>query len=640
MTASRLLFLVLLGSAVHTAARADAPPIRDFVRDSLFNTVTLSPTGTYLAVSVPEGDKTILGVLRTADKSIVSKWDFGEKRHVMSVVWVGEERFLVYVARKVGSFDFLVGTPDIFVTNADGTQRGEISLGGTYGLVDVIRDDPRRILVQRTIDKPMLFRMDTFSGRTQNFAAAPLFTGGFALDNDLRVRFAFGADIDEKYMTLEWDEESQRWNEFHRQRDFSDGMRVPLQFTADNRKMYMFVSDEGEPRRLVRYDVASGAMEELHRHPHVDMGGLVTTADGRDAFAVNYMLGKPAIHYFDPEHPEARLRRGLEAAFPDHHIAIGSRSWDGRLLLVYAYSDVDPGSMYLVDSSTMQATFMLAQRPWVDPEKMAPMRPVQFTARDGQLLHGYLTLPPNSEGRDLPMIVNPHGGPHGPRDRWGYNSEVQLLASRGYAVLQVDFRGSGGYGQRFERIGYRRWGVEMQDDLTDATHWAIEQGIADPERICIYGASYGGYAALMGVVREPDLYQCSIGYVGVYSLPMMRSRGDIPRSDFGRRYLDRALGNDSDDLRARSPAFHAERIKVPVMLVHGRRDERVPIHQFYAMEKALKQAGKTPVTVMENKEGHGFQDVDNNVNLYTRMFEFLEQHIGPRSTASAEQMAP
>jgi dienelactone hydrolase len=639
MTASRPLLFVLL-ALLGMPAQADVPPVRDYVRHAMFNTVTLSPTGTYLAVSVPEEDKTILGVLRTADKSIVSKWDFGAGRHVDRVVWVGEERFLVYVSRKVGSLDFRIGTPDIFVTNADGTQRRELSLGGTYRLVDVMREDPRRILVQRTIDKPMLFRMDVFSGRTQNYADAPLHQGGFALDNELRVRYAFGTDIDGNFQTWQWDDAEGSWSLYHRQEDFSSGMRMPLRFDRDNRYLYMYVSDAGEPQRLVRYDPESGAMEELHGHPHVDMEGLLTASDGKDAFGVSYMPGLPRYHYFDPEHPEARLLRSLEAAFPDHHVTITSRTWDGRLALVYAYSDVDPGSTYLFDTESKQATFMLAQRPWIDPEKMSPMRPVQISARDGTLLHGYLTVPRQANGEGMPLIVNPHGGPHGPRDRWGFNWEVQLLASRGYAVLQVDFRGSGGYGQRFERSGYLRWGVEMQDDVTDATQWAIDQGIADPARICIYGGSYGGYAALMAVVREPDLYACSIGYVGVYSLPMMRTRGDIPRSDSGRRYLNRAVGTDGADLRARSPAYHAERIKAPVMLVHGRRDERVPIHQFYAMEKALKEAGKPPLTLVENREGHGFFDVDNRENLYTRMFAFLEQHIGPRTRAAADQMAP
>ena len=173
---------------------------------------------------------------------------------------------------------------------------------------------------------------------------------------------------------------------------------------------------------------------------------------------------------------------------------------------------------------------------WIKPEEMSPMKPIVVKARDGLPLHGYITIPKNSNGKNLPLIINPHGGPHGPRDEWGFNPEVQLFANRGYAVLQINYRCSCGYGNAFEGMGYRKWGTTMQDDLTDSVKWAIAQGIADPDRVCIYGASYGGYAALMSVVREPDLYRCTVGYVGVYDLDAQRD-ADFMGHESGRNYL-------------------------------------------------------------------------------------------------------
>lgn len=226
------------------------------------------------------------------------------------------------------------------------------------------------------------------------------------------------------------------------------------------------------------------------------------------------------------------------------------------------------------------------------------------------------------------LVVYPHGGPHGPRDFWRFDQDAQMLASRGYAVLQLNFRGSGGYGREFMYSGYRKWGLEMQDDLTDATNWAIESGLADAKRICIYGASYGGYASLMGIVKEPDLYQCAIGYVGVYSLPMMFEEGDITDSQFGINYLNQALGTDQEDLKRRSLAYNVDKIKAAVFLVHGAKDERVPIEQAQFLMRQLDKRGYPYELMIKEKEGHGFYKEEHRLELYERMLTFLEKHIG------------
>lgn len=263
------------------------------------------------------------------------------------------------------------------------------------------------------------------------------------------------------------------------------------------------------------------------------------------------------------------------------------------------------------------------------------MKPISLKARDGTTLHGYITIPRRSDGRNLPLVLHPHGGPHGPRDVWGFNPEVQFLASRGYAVLQVNFRGSGGYGNAFERMGYRKWGTAMVDDMTDAVRWAVSQGIADPDRICTYGASYGGYAALQSVVRESELYKCAIGYVGIYSLPLWMKDGDIPKRESGRHYLNQVMPETLAEQQAQSAAYNVDRINVPVMLVHGAKDERVPISQYRLLVDRLAKAGKPPeVTIVEAKEGHGFYDVDNNVKLYSAMQAFLDKHIGDRRSVA------
>jgi dipeptidyl aminopeptidase/acylaminoacyl peptidase len=273
--------------------------------------------------------------------------------------------------------------------------------------------------------------------------------------------------------------------------------------------------------------------------------------------------------------------------------------------------------------------------PQIDPARMAKIVPFSFKARDGLTLYGYMTMPRDG-GKNLPAIINPHGGPIGIRDDWGFNGEAQLLASRGYLVVQLNYRGSGGYGQAFEDRGHGEWGAKMQDDLTDATRWVAAQGYADPSRICIYGGSYGGYASLMAVAREPDLYKCAVGYAGVYDLEMMYHKGDVSSRESGKRYLRRTIGTDESQLHARSPAFLADRIKAPVFLAAGLKDERAPPEQTAAMRDALKAAGHpAEEVILEPNEMHGFYAEDAQFNLYTKMLGFFDKYIGPAAHAAA-----
>lgn len=267
--------------------------------------------------------------------------------------------------------------------------------------------------------------------------------------------------------------------------------------------------------------------------------------------------------------------------------------------------------------------------PWIKPVQMAQMAPITVAARDGLALHGYLTSPPGQQGaNNLPLVVFVHRGPYGIRDHWRFDPYVQMLTSRGYAVLQVNYRGSGGYGYDFERNGFREWGGRMQDDVTDATRWAVAQGVADPRRVCIFGGSYGGYAALEGVVKKPDLYRCAIGYVGIYDLRPMYTCGDIPQSEFGENYLKMVLGEDESVLWDRSPIAHLDRLKAKVMLVVGGSGARVPPVQGENLNAALDKAHIQHEWLYQRTEGHGFYDEKNVVGLFEKIAAFLDRNIG------------
>jgi dipeptidyl aminopeptidase/acylaminoacyl peptidase len=618
-------------AAVPASAPPPQLPIEDFFRDPEFQSARLSPDGTHLAMTVPRGDRTVMTVLRIADRSVIGTWDYGRERHIQDVVWVNPGRLMFRVGIKTGRFDFQVGASDLYASNIDGSRRIDIPNGAFFDLVHLNPADPDSVIVQRTIDQPFLYRLNVNTGRTTTIASAPLVGGGFLLDHDMKVRYAIGTDKDLGVLTLQRDGDG--WKTLHRAPD-GEATLQPMMFADDGRRVYFQVSEDGKPEQTVLIDPATQAREPLSANPRVSPAGALISSDGRTLLALRYDDGRAQYDFVAPGHPETAVYRGLVAAFPDHDVEFLDASADGRLVLLRAYSDRDPGQSYLFDRQTGKATFLFAGMDWIKPEQMAPVRPISLRARDGLMLHGYLTLPAGRPERALPLVVNVHGGPHGVRDRWEFSPESQLLANRGYAVLQLNFRGSGGYGNAFQLAGYRQWGGTMQDDLTDAVAWAVGEGIADPRRICIYGGSYGGYAALMSPIREPTLYRCAVGYVGIYSLPMMFERGDVSERDTGQVFQRRILPEDRAQQIAWSPAYHADKLQLPVMLVHGAQDARVPVQQMEFLVKQMQAAGRAPEDVLvAPREGHGFRDLENNVQLYTRLLAFLDRHIGAEASA-------
>jgi len=275
----------------------------------------------------------------------------------------------------------------------------------------------------------------------------------------------------------------------------------------------------------------------------------------------------------------------------------------------------------------MKLEYLVSQKNWLDPELMAEVRPISFTSRDGKTIHGYLTLPNNLEAKNLPLVVNPHGGPHGPRDWWGFDPQNQLIASQGAAVLQINFRGSGGYGKNFEHLGHQKWGTDIQYDIIDGTKYVIEQGLVDKDRICIAGGSFGGYSALMAPTLAPDMFKCAIGFAGVYDLPLMFKEGDVQSRRAGGRYLEQVLGEDTKVLKSMSPTHNVDKLKTKILLVHGGDDERAPIEQFEALEDALNERNYPYQKLVMDDEGHGFYNDEHQAKYYGEMLSFLKENL-------------
>ncbi|MBD7989005.1 S9 family peptidase [Luteimonas sp. Sa2BVA3] len=648
-----LALAAVLAFGLGPARAAPGIDLDAYVRKDSFVDIKLSPTGEYYAATVPLEDQMGLVIIRTSDNQISTALRMGKNTHFADFDWITDERVILSLAEKFGMLDAPQLTGELYALDADGSDKqlliGWRVTGSGTGtriqtqrpdrvaafLIDPLLEDPRHSLVstERFALDPYTRaeRLDIYTGRRTLVAIGPIRNARFTTDNAGTVRFAHGAGHDIVNKLYYRAGEGADWVLVNDE-SVSGHSEWPVGFSADNRIAYLTVEQPEGPNHIVAYDVATGERTKVLADGTGDP--TVLHAPGtRVPVGALFLDGKPRTAFFDPQSEHARLYRSLEAAFEGHAVYITSSTADGRKVLLQTWSDRNPGDFYIYDTVEKKAAHVVARRQWFDPADMAERRPVSFAARDGLELHGFVTIPAGSDGRNLPMVVLPHGGPYGVFDTWGFETEAQMLAAAGYAVMQVNFRGSGSRGRAFEQAGAREWGGRMQDDVTDATRWAIAEGIADASRICIYGSSYGGYAAMMGAAREPSLYRCAAGNVGVYDLPTMHTHGDIQQRGSGQTYLREWIG-ERDGLAAVSPNRMADRIKVPVFLAAGGKDERAPIEHSRMMERALVAAGVPVETAWFPTEGHGYYDDANRREYYTRLLAFLGKHLGGRTAAT------
>lgn len=653
-----LLLTPVIGHAqtpVSAKPASESYNIGDFIRDDRFVTVKISPKGTYVAATIPlsDGDKTVMVILKPGQKEPYGHVTLKEyNTHVADFWWVSDERLLFTIGERAGGLEQPVSYGEIWGTNADGSKQGIVagarikgasrsSSGKARGesasiqIVDTLIDNDDEVLVAVTpfasgeIPFTTLERMNVFSGNRKPVARAPVRGASFLTDFDGQARFASGLNREFKSALYYRKDDKSEWQLINDESATGKTMSA-LGFSADNKTAYVQAEESEGPDSLRAFDVATETMTPLFRDDVVEPAALLRAVGKRYPIGVTFWGGRrPRFEYFDADSADAKLHQALQSKFDGDVVVPTSATVDGHYVLLEVTSDRNPGELYIFDTQAKKITPFMNRADWLDRSRLGKIQTSYFKSRDGVDIDVILTTPAGSDGKNMPLIVHPHGGPFGVQDFWGYDRDVQMMAAHGYAVLQVNFRGSGGYGKQFRELGQKQWGLTMQDDLTDATQWAIREGIADKNRICIYGASYGGYASLMGVAKEPDLYKCAVGYVGVYDLNMLWGRGDISQSSYGKDFLSENVGKDNLD--ASSPNKLASRIKVPVFLAAGGADVRAPQSHSEAMERALKAAGKQVESMYFSTEGHGFVKDENQIAYYTKLFQFFERNIGGRA---------
>jgi dipeptidyl aminopeptidase/acylaminoacyl peptidase len=667
----RILGTLLMATFLACAARGAASqekaailPIEQFTRYDEYNSPRLSPDGIHIAYMTGKYGRSVIAIISTEGRKLVGGVKCPEGFQIFDFQWKSNTRVVYQLAERQPGMAQPAPTGELEAIDIDGKAQssiygyraGEMQTGtnlrvkkSSYATAEIISpllSDEKNILIaeypwREGINawyfdrdaKPTVVRLDVFNGNKRELGQVPLANASVLVDAKDEVRFAVGAD-ERSSLAVSWKPDPKApWQAFALP-GFRQESVVPRLFSEDNQWVYLTgVRDNESVTALYKLDLGTREVTRIHGVEGSDISSLVTDLTGRRIVGVVTDIDKPQTHWVDPADRATKIHRSLNKTFAGQLVSVVSTSRDGLRAIVFVNSDINPGDYYFFDTQSMKMDYLFSASRWIAPEKMHAKEPFAFKARDGIELHGYLTRPAGTGPYN--MVVLPHGGPHGVRDKWNYDWEVQLLANRGYAVLQLNFRGSGGYGVAFESSGYQEWGAKMQDDITDATRWAIDNKLAASDRICIFGASYGGYAALMGAVREPDLYRCAIGYAGVYDLELMLSSGDVPRSRTGRAYLEVALGNDVAKLRSRSPAFNAAQIRIPVLLIHGKEDGRADFRQARKMKAALEASSKKYEWMALSREGHGVYDEETRREVYERILGFLDRHLGAGAPVQA-----
>ncbi len=597
-------------------------PVREFFRNPEKSGFDLSPNGQHISFMAPYQGRMNIHVQPIGEdeaKRITSVTE----RDIAGYFWADER--IVYLRDNGGDENYY-----ITVVDKDGQNERVLTQFDNVRtqIIDDLEDIPDEVIIGMNKRNPEVFdayRLNLASGDMEMIAENPGNIMGWLTDHDGALRVAVTSDgVNTTILHRETEEQ-----EFQPMltTNFKESAS-PLFFTFDNKNLFATSNIGRDKSAIIIMDTTRGEeTEKIFEHPEVDVSRLSYSHKRKVLTGISYTTWKSERHFLDEE---AKKRyQWLKEQLGDDEIAITSRNKDEDKFIVCTYSDRTLGTYYFYDQKTEKLEKLVEVSPWLKKEEMAEMKPVTYQSRDGLMIHGYLTLPQGKDAKSLPTVVNPHGGPW-VRDTWGFNPEVQFLANRGYAVLQMNYRGSTGYGREFWEASFKQWGLKMQDDITDGVQYLINEGIADPEKVAIYGGSYGGYATLAGLTFTPDLYACGVDYVGVSNLFTFMQT--IP--PYWKPMLDmmyEMVGNPEEmkqQFEDTSPALQAHKIKAPLLIAQGAKDPRVNQAESDQIVEAMKKRDIEVDYLVKENEGHGFRNEENRFEFYEEMEKFLKKHLG------------
>ncbi|HEY3373015.1 MAG TPA: S9 family peptidase [Prolixibacteraceae bacterium] len=618
-------FFIVLIACNQTKEKAPVIPLEDFFRNPEKTAFRLSPNGEYFSYLAPWEKRLNVYVQKVGADSAV-RITSETARDIAGYLWKGNNRVL-FLKDTGGDENF-----QLYGVNIDGTEQKGLTVFEKVRteLIDDLEDVEGEVIVGLNKRNPEVFdpfRLNVNTGEMTQLAENPGNIVSWMTDHAGKLRVAITSDGVNQTILFRDTEQA----------PFSPMLTTsfketvaPYLFTFDDKMIYTASNLGRDKTALVIFDPATAKEKEvLFETKEADIDGIEYSKKDKKLLSVSWTTDKEKDHFFDSD-AEA-MKKWLEDKLSGYQVSIANHNKAEDKFMVRTYSDKSRGAFYLYDKTSKKLTKLADLSPWLNEKELCDMKPISYKSRDGMTIHGYLTLPKGYDAKNLPVVINPHGGPWA-RDYWGFNSEVQFLANNGYAVLQMNYRGSTGFGKEFWQSSFKQWGRTMQNDISDGVKWLVDQGIADPKRVGIYGGSYGGYATLAGLTLSPDLYAAGVDYVGVSN--MFTFMKTIP--PYWKPMLDmfyEMVGNPKSDslmLAEVSPVFLVDKIKAPLFVAQGANDPRVNKAESDQIVKALKDRGIEVEYMVKDNEGHGFHNEENRFDFYRSMLAFLNKHLKPQ----------
>jgi len=615
---------LLLLAAGCDSLKTTAPvlPVEDFFKNPEKAAFHLSPTGEYISYVAPYQSRLNIFVQKSTDTTATRITDVTES-DIDKYFWVNKNR-LIYIQDDKGNEKYR-----LIAVNYDGSSMLDITpkQDVSIKIISLLENDDDHILAAFNIENERLFdvyKLNVYTGEIELYQKNPGTVIGWQSDKNGNLRIAITSDGVNTGL-LYRSKESEKFSLI--QISSSGDDFYPVGFAPDDKHLYIASNKGRDKTAIIEFDpIAKTETSVLYENSAADVYHVITSPKTNDIVGVEYFTSHKNYKFFSSFYE--KLFEELKLKLPGYELEISDISLDETTALVKAYSDKSMGKYYLYEASSGDMKFLAELTPWLNESNMASMKSISYVSRDGLKITGYLTIPKGRKAVNLPVVVKPHGGPWA-RDFWGFDEEAQFLANRGYAVLEVNYRGSTGFGKAFHQAGFREWGDKMQNDITDGVRWLIDQKIADSTRIGIYGYSFGGYAALAGLAFTPDLYKCGVSYAGLANL-FSYLDGIPPQWESYREMMYHMVGNpktDSLQLYNASPFFHHAKFKAPLFIAMGANDPRVPQKDIEILAAKVKKRGIYVEYMVKGDEGHGYRKEENRLEFYSKMEKFLARYL-------------
>jgi dipeptidyl aminopeptidase/acylaminoacyl peptidase len=640
--------VILLGLII-VSTTGQAKNWDDIFDRSMYQNAKISPDGKHLAVSVRMEGKVVLAFVDRSTLATVGAVKLPGSFEVGQYYWVNNERVVIKIVKQEPWFEQPMFYGELFAVNLDGSKAkmiygyrsGEITTGskikkkkstlGWGDIIDILPEDKNNILISST---PMsttgerlssVLKLNVYTGLIKNkLGKSPIPFSQFLTDSTGELKVVVGTDNSgDKQVYFK---EGSDWKKIPAGTVGTN--LLPLFINVSGKYLYAIDNYKQDVSGVFKLNLETYQYKLVYSDKKVGITDVEMTTDNRSAYAIRIDDGYPAYLILNKKLDEAKVFKHLLKTFPYSEVNITSKTDDGQFYIVLVSSDIDPGTLYLFDKKSKDIKSLYTIKPDFKKAAFVQVEPITFEASDGLMLNGFFTQAKAKQKNELaPIVVLVHGGPHFVRDYWEFSPQVQYLASHGYSVLQVNYRGSSGFGDNYEKSGYKVWGSRIQQDILDGYQWLVKQKKAADNNVCIMGGSFGGYSAIQSAALYPEIYKCAIANAGISDLELMFEKGDIHKRRSGMSYLTRVLGTDEQLLKSMSPVNYVDKIKVPLLLAHGEDDERVPFEHAERLRAALDKAKKPYEWFAIDKEGHGFYNPENQKAYMRKVVGFLDKHL-------------